>query len=283
MKILITGATGNVGSAVIDTLDYSSAEVYAGVRDEAKAKEELAQPKLNFCRLDFEKGIHPSLNFEAVFLVRPPQLTDPELFERFLATQQRQTRVVFLSVRGAESRSYLPHAKIERLIEHLGFPHLFIRPAYFMENLTTTLWEELEENKRIYLPAGDLRLSWVAVSDIAEIASEALLHGLKDSAVALGGSERYNFKEVVEKINRMCKTDITYESPFLAQYIYYCLKKGKSWSYIFVMLLLHYFPRFGRKRSGKAGDFERIMGKKPTTLEQFIRNHAETFEKLQTR
>ena len=280
MRILVTGATGNVGRTVIDTIDTSRAEIFAGARNRSKAEDKLEGRQITYCSIDFEKGAYPSVNFDAVFLIRPPQLTDPDLFERFLRSLHADTKIVFLSVEGAGRRSYLPHSKIEKVIEKLGFRHLFIRPGYFMENLTTTLWEELKKNNRIFLPAGRLEFNWVAISDIAQIASRALLEDLEESSVVIGGSERYNFNEAVAAINRICGTEFIYESPNLLHYVFYSIKKGKSWSYIFVMLLLHYLPRYGENRQRESSDYKRLTDKELTTLEEFIREHAELFGSL---
>ena len=159
MKILITGATGNVGGAVLDKLEPQDADVYAGVRDIERAKTQLNCRDSQLCLIDFEKEKYPQIDFDAVFLIRPPQLAKPDLFRKYLKTLKPTTKIVFLSVQGAERKSYLPYAKIEKVICDLGLKHVFIRPSYFMENLTTTLWDELVENNRIYLPSSDLKFN----------------------------------------------------------------------------------------------------------------------------
>lgn len=50
-----------------------------------------------------------------MFLMRPPQLGDPTVLNRFVdvAAKDGVEHIVFLSVDGAERRSFLPHAKTE--------------------------------------------------------------------------------------------------------------------------------------------------------------------------
>ena len=281
MKILITGATGNVGGAILNRLDCQ-ANVYAGVRNIERAKN-LHLQNYQLCVIDFEKEIYPQIDFDAVFLIRPPQLAKPDLFRKYLATLKPTTKVVFLSVQGADKKSYLPHAKIEKIINTLGLKHTFIRPSYFMENLTTTLWDELAENNRIYLPSSDLVFNWIAVSDIAEVAIEAIKRDLTKDSLEITGSSNLNFYQVVSAINHTCGTKVKYVSPSLVRYVIYNLKKRKKISYILVMILLHYLPRFNKfnkKNNQTSTDFQDVTERQPISIEKFICDNCNLFQQL---
>ncbi|MBP7960772.1 MAG: NmrA family NAD(P)-binding protein [Caldilineaceae bacterium] len=279
MKILVTGATGNVGQAILHRLDAEAVELFAGVRDLSTARARLGVD-CQACVVDFEKAIFPTIPFDAVFLMRPPQLADPALFATFLSTLEPSTRVVFLSVQGADTKSYLPHAKIEKLIREMGLPHVFLRPSYFMENLTTTLWPELAANRRIFLPSGKLRLNWIAVSDVAEVGALALLGRVAEDAADVSNTGTLGFQEVVDAINALCATRLAYHSPWLPTYVAYTLRQHQGLAYLFVMLLLHYLPRFSRQDGAITSDFQRITGKPPITLDAFIAQNRSTFEQL---
>ena len=279
MRILVTGATGNVGRAVLLRLRTAGVDVVAGVRDVATATARLGET-YEFCVVDFERQIYPAQAFDAIFLVRPPQLAAPAIFASFLASLRPDTRVVFLSVQGADTKTYLPHAKIEKVIAAIGLPHVFVRPSYFMENLTTTLWPELAANRRIFLPAGDLRLNWIAVADVAEVAALALTGQVSDAAVGVSNTTTLDFHCVVNAINRECGTNLTYGAPGLFAYVAYSLRQGHPLSYLFVMLLLHYLPRFSREKTVMAGEFKRITGRDPQPIETFIADNAALFSQL---
>ena len=279
MKILITGATGNVGGEILNRLDCR-ADIYAGVRNIERAKNlHLQNHKL--CVIDFEKKIYPQIDFDAVFLIRPPQLAKPDLFRKYLTTLKPTTKVVFLSVRGADTKSYLPHAKIEKIINTLGLKHTFIRPSYFMENLTTTLWNELAKNNRIYLPSSDLVFNWIAVTDVAEVAIEALKRDLTKDSLEITGSSNLNFDRVVSAINNICTTNIKYASPSLIQFVIYNLKNRKKISYILVMILLHYLPRFDKNNNRTSTDFQNVSDRQPVSIEKFIRDNCKLFQQIE--
>lgn len=280
-RVLVTGATGNVGRAVLHKMSASPVDLYAGVRDIQRAESYLNTQTCKFCIVDFEKEQYPKIEFDAIFLVRPPQLTSPKIFETFLKSLQPNTKVVFLSVQGADRKGYLPHAKIEKRIITLGYNHVFIRPSYFMENLITTLWDELLYHQRIYLPADDLALNWIAVSDIAEVVAMALEQNLNRESIEVCNITPLHFQQVVDKINMICETNISYKSPSVISYITYCLKHRKKLSYIFVMLLLHYLPRFSKSKSKAIShDFREITGKDPLPIEAFIMENRHMFEQL---
>ena len=279
MKILITGATGNVGVAILNKLD-PQADIYAGVRNLERAKTHPHLQNYKLCVIDFEQEIYPQINFDAVFLLRPPQLAKPGIFRKYLVTLKPTTKIVFLSVKGADTKTYLPHAKIEKVITTLGFKHTFIRPSYFMENLTTTLWDELVENNRIYLPSSDLVFNWIAVDDVAEVAIKALKCDLTKDSLEITGSSNLNFYQVVSTINNICGTKIKYVSPSLIEFVVYNLKKRKKLSYILVMILLHYLPRFGHKNNHST-DFQNLTSRQPISIEKFISDNCKLFQQIE--
>jgi len=61
-------------------------------------------------------------------------------------------QVVFLSVQGAEKSKVIPHNRIESLIIEYGMEYIFLRPGYFMQNLTTTLLPDIIKRRQIFLP-----------------------------------------------------------------------------------------------------------------------------------
>ena len=279
MKILITGASGNVGRAILSKFTQSDVQLFAGVRDAQRSKTTLDNG-CEYCALDLEKGIYPDIDFDAIFLMRPPQLAHPEIFENFLKTLNPSTKIVFLSVYGADKRHYLPHAKIEKVISRNGFQHVFIRPCYFMENLTTTLWKELKQNKRIYLPSSNLKFQWVAVDDIAEVSKTALLQDVRSEAVNVCSDEIYGFQEVINKINSICSTKFSYKSPSLIKYVMYNIKSHEKLSFTLVMLLLHFLPRFGKQEAAPSSDIKQIIGRNPVSLDDFIERNCKQFAGL---
>lgn len=275
MDILITGSTGNVGGEVLAQLSGAGHRLFAGLRDPARGAPDGAEP----VAVDLATGTGPDRAFDAIFLMRPPQLTDPAPFRRFLEPHDRATRIVLLSVQGAESRGYLPHAKIEAVIRDMGFAHVFVRPSYFMENLTTTLAPELRRTGRVYLPAGGLRLDWVSVRDIAGVITAALTRADLPEAVTISSGRLMDFDAALKAVNAAAGTRFRYQRASLPGYVIHARRQGLGWPMIMVMLLLHFLPRFSRQQA-VPGDIEAVLGRPPETLTDWAARNRDRLRAL---
>lgn len=287
-KILITGATGNIGTEVIKYLSQFNAShtIIAGVRDIEKSKNVFkSYPWLQYVHFDFEdqgtfaealKGV------DRIFLLRPPHISDIERYFVPLieAINRRGVReIVFLSVQGAEKSKVIPHNKIERLIVSSGLDYVFLRPSYFMQNLTTTLISDIRSKRQIVLPAGKAKFNWIDIENIGEVAAILLdkFIGHKNQAYELTGTENENFETVVSLINGSIKNRILYNN--VSPFKFYTIKKqeGMVSGMIIVMIILHFLPRF--QKPPRISDFyERLTGKKPTDLKSFIEREKAIFE-----
>lgn len=277
MDILVTGATGNVGAGVLAGLAGSGHDIWAGLRDPAKAS---LPDGIKACRLDFATGEAPDRQFDAIFLMRPPELADPAMFRRFLAPLARRTRIVFLSVQGAESRRWLPHAKIEKVIAEMGFEAVFVRPGYFMDNLLTTLAPDLARDGTIYLPAGQLALDWVSVRDVAAIAVAALTGAITEPAITVGSGRLTGFAEVCTTVNAAAGTAFRYRPVSLPGFVVRSRRIGRDWPFILIMLMLHFLPRFTAPAPPAISDLPRLLGREAETLAEFAARNRTAFRRL---
>ena len=136
-QILITGATGNIGTEVIRSLTIlgTNNQIIAGVRNILKAKQLFFDFKnLDYRDFDFEnpQTFDKSLdNIDCVFLLRPPHISDVDKYFKPLIqkiSEKGIRQIIFLSVQGAEKSKIIPHNKIERLIRDSGLDFIFLRP-----------------------------------------------------------------------------------------------------------------------------------------------------------
>jgi len=285
--ILITGATGNIGLEVIRFLykNGTTNQIVAGVRNMDKAKQTFKEfPQLDFAHFDFDdpKTFDQALeNMDIVFLLRPPHIADIETFFRPLLVKIKEkgiNQILFLSVQGAEISKVIPHNKIEKLINEFDVDYIFLRPSYFMQNLTTTLLEDIQKKRQIILPAGKAKFNWIDVDNIGETVAMLLeqFDKYKNQRIELTGSENLSFYDVADLISRSISDKIEFDSanPFK----FYRIKKkdGIVKGLIIVMIMLHILPRF--QKEPKISDFyEKLTGKKPTLLKEFIEREKTKF------
>lgn len=285
-RILITGATGNIGVEVIRYLirGHQDHTVIAAVRDvELAAKRFVDYPGLSFRKLDMENQTTFEGAFEGIdvlFLLRPPHISDVEKYMVPLLNSAKTAgvnKVVFLSVQGAEKSKVIPHNKIERLIRHLEMDYIFVRPSYFMQNLTTTLRSEIVNHQTITLPAGAARFNWVDVHNIAEVAAILLVdfEKFQNQAFEITGTENKTFGEATELLTEVIGKEFRFRS--VSPFRYYLMKRkaGVEKGLAIVMTLLHFIPRL-QQDPEVSSVYNRLTGKQPTTLREFLERERTT-------
>lgn len=288
-NILITGATGNVGFETIRFLYQieTSNRVIAGVRNIEKAKNVFKDyPKLDYVHFDFEDpGTFDTalIGIDRVFLLRPPHISDVDKYFKPLMSAIKKNsinQIVFLSVQGAEKSKVIPHNKIERLITDFGLDYIFLRPGYFMQNLTTTLLNDIKTRREIILPSGRAKFNWIDIENIGEAAAILLdkFDRYKNKAFEITGLENENFEKVVALINNTIENPIKFRNVNPIKFFRIKKQKGMVKGMIVVMILLHFLPRF-QKEPLISDFYERLTGKKPTDLKTFIERERKLFEK----
>jgi uncharacterized protein YbjT (DUF2867 family) len=278
-KVLITGATGNVGMEVIKSLQNINhqLDLYAGVRSLTTGNNKLDNYKIKFLQFDFtdtttyEKALN---GCSILFLLRPPQISEVEkYFKPIIDTCKEKSvkHIVFLSVQGVEKSKIIPHHKIEKLIVDSEISYTFLRPAYFMQNFTTTLHNDLVNKKRIYLPAGNAIFTLIDVGDIGSVSASVLTNTSQhlNKSYELTCNEKLSFSEMAKILSDILQTNILYKSPNLISFFLTKRKESTPTMLILVMIMLHYLPRF-QKEPEITNWVEKITNKQPTTFEQFV-------------
>ena len=281
-KVLITGATGNVGMAVIKSLSKMphTLQIIAGVKDILSDKVKLKDYKIDFVTFDFMDNTtyKPALEgCDILFLLRPPQISDTgKYFKPLIETAKRIgiEHIVFISVQGVEKSTIIPHNKIEKLIVESKINYTFLRPAYFMQNFLGSLHNDLVTQNKIFLPAGNAKFTLIDVRDVGEVAATILINPTKhlNKAYELTANEALNFPQMAEQLSKGLGTPITYQSPNLIHFYWQKRKEKVPFAFILVMIMLHYLPRFQKTPQNTEG-VKNILGREPISFRQFIEDN----------
>ncbi|RYC68746.1 SDR family oxidoreductase [Spirosoma sordidisoli] len=281
-RILITGASGNVGLETLRLLmlrpDRTTRDVVAGGRSRVDTETDTAVQPDGFVRLDFtDPGTFAAAlaGVSRVLLVRPPQLADVDrYFAPFVqAMKQAGVRhVVFLSLQGVENNPVTPHHKIERLIVEAGLPFTFLRPSFFMQNLSTTHRDEIKDRHEIFIPAGRGRTSFVDVRDIAAVAELVLTNptqAYQNRGYELTGSEALTYDEIAGILSRVVGHRITYRNPSIIRFIWQKWRREKNpLGFTLVMTALYTVSKLG-KAARLTEETAQLLGRPPITFRQF--------------
>jgi uncharacterized protein YbjT (DUF2867 family) len=281
-KILVTGATGNVGIEVVKALQKfdNQLDIIAGVRNLEQDRMKLSGYKTHFELFDFEniRTYFSALRqCDTLFLLRPPQLSDVNKYFKPLINAAKEVgvqHIVFLSVQGVEKSTIIPHHKIEKLIVESEIPYTFLRPAYFMQNFATTLRTDLVQKKRIFLPAGAAKFTLIDVRDIGEVAAKIIANPYKfaNKSYDLTANETLTFQEMADKLSAGLGVKINYESPNLWQFFWQKIKENVPVAFILVLIMLHYLPRFQKIPPITEG-VKKIIGREPITFDAFVKDN----------
>lgn len=284
MKILVTGATGNVGRYVVKELVEMGEQVVAGTIDLDSVKTlfgDIVEGKiLDFTDAStFKKALK---GVDRVFLMRPPHLGKPEDLYPFIDAMKKEgiQLVSFLSLMGVEKNTIPPHHKIEKYIEKVGLPYAHIRPGFFMQNVSGIHAVEIKEKNEIFIPAGKSKTSFIDAADIGLSVATLLHHAdkYKNSAHTITGPESLDYDEIAQILSELTGRKIQYKKPgFLKYRQYYIHKRGLEKNYVNVTVALYFMTRMGTAKKVTDG-FYQLTGKKPRTFKEFASQNIASFK-----
>ena len=194
--ILVTGATGTVGSEVVKQLTSPSSlssgnRVRAAVHSENKADKLRRENKtIEIVNMDYNKPetIVDALNgVDKLFLITLPTPNMNEISSSLIKEAKKNDvkHIVKLSVIDADAEPGIIigrlHRQEEKIIEESGIPYTFLRCGTFMQNFINFFGQTIKTQNAIYLLVGDGKVSFVDVRDIAAVATEILLAKTNES------------------------------------------------------------------------------------------------------
>lgn len=277
-KILVTGASGNVGREVVKSLLALGRDVRAAAIDEEDAKR-VPAGCIDTTLFDFGNPNTYAGAFAGVakmFLMRPPQISD---VERYLfpvidyAKSIGVKQVVFLSLMGVNRLT--PHYKVESYLKRSGMAYTFIRPGFYMQNLDTVYREEICQHSTISIPAGRGKTSFVDVRDVGDVAAKVLSEpGHENKIYTLTGSQALDYFQVAQIMSDKLSRTITYTRPSMREYQNALRAKGVAEEFVKVQGMLYWPIRLGL--GGKVTrQVEQLLGRPPFTMRQYVEDYAD--------
>jgi uncharacterized protein YbjT (DUF2867 family) len=280
--ILITGASGNVGSEVLKQALSVGLKIRATFQSADKAAK--APAGIEGVIMDYAQPetIRAALHgVEKIFLVGPPLQDLPVMEANFIkqvCAVGRKHIVKLSALGGRESMFPSGHRDSEENIEASGLPYTFLRPNGFMQNLVNYNAATIGSQNAFYGCQGAGAVSVLDIRDIAAVAVIVLAAtGHEGKSYALTGVEALTNGQIAEKISRVAGRKINYVDLPPAEFRKAILSAGvPEWSADALVDLQRLY------REGKASlltdDVERLTGRKPITFDQFARDYAFAFQ-----
>ena len=279
--VLVTGATGTIGRDVAKRLSEGGVSVRAGIRDQAKARKELADIVLIPFDFENEKTFSGALEgVEKVFLLPPLLPNQLEVMNVFVDAAKRAgvRHIVKLSAIGVDDQTQPTavkwHGANERYIRESGMAFTFLRPNSFMENFITYF---PPRNGAIYLPWGNGTASFVDTRDIASVAAKALTSDEHGGRIyTLTGPATLGIAEVALILSQVTGREFKYVDVPEAAARDGMLQAGVPQWQVELVMELHAVNKQNRW-SAVTSDIEKVTGTPPTDFAQFARDHADKF------
>lgn len=286
MSILVIGATGTVGSLVVQGLAQQGAAVTAMVRKASATPLPAGVSSVVANLSDVAQLRAALLGVRTLFLLNA--LTADELTQSMQALQLAQEagieRIVYLSVIHADQHGDVPHFaskhSVERLIETLDLPATILRPAYFMQNDLSV--KPVIESAGVYpMPIGDIGCEMVDARDIADLAVAELLRrdraatALPRVTLDVVGPALINGPAAAAVWGQVLQREIQYAAEPLATYETQMAHFMPSWMAYDLRLMMRGIQRIGQRSApGSVQKLESILGRPLRTYADFVREIA---------
>jgi uncharacterized protein YbjT (DUF2867 family) len=286
--ILVTGATGTVGSEVVTQL---SAKGELIIRAAARSTSDNTFKNLNRVQVvQLDYNIPESLavafkNVDKLFLLTPFQSNMVDLTSNLVreAKNAGVKYIVKLSVMAADAEPGITgsrlHRQAEKIIEESKIPFTFLRPNGFMQNFVNFYSHFIKTRGAFYVPAGDAKVSFVDVRDIAAVAVQALTSNdgkHEGKAYNITGGEALSYGQAAEILSKQLEKKVNYVNVSDED-----ARKGMKEMGMDEWLINSMIELFEIFRAGYASAIspviEEITGNKPISFSQFASDYAVAF------
>lgn len=283
MSILVTGATGTLGSLITHGLASAGADVTALVRTRGKVAFADGVTEVVGDLTDVPSIRAALASARTLFLlnaVTPDEVTQA-LIALNLAREAGIERIVYLSVIHADRFTNVPHFTgkhtVERMIESLGIPATILRPAYFMQN--EFMVQKTIQDYGVYpMPIGSAGVAMIDARDIAEIAVAELLRrdrapsALDAITLDLVGPQALTGASVAKVWSTALGREVIYAGDDVAAFEAQMAAFGPSWMAYDMRLMMAGIQTFGMQATeGTVARLEVILGHPMRTYEDFVR------------
>jgi uncharacterized protein YbjT (DUF2867 family) len=282
--ILITGASGTVGRAVLNEVLKIGQPLRAMYRSEEeadKAPAGVATVMADFASKDSLKRALAGV--ETVFLVCSPipELTE---LENNVIEACRDSGVAHIVLNSALGAGDYPksfpswHRRVEDKLQASGLGYTILRPNGFMQNIAAFYAPSIRAQGSFYAAMGNAQISYIDVRDVACIAALALGSPADHTGKTyeLNGPEAVTCADIAQRISRIANRQVTFvDIPEDAQRKNMLGLGMPAWQVQALLELQQYY------KNGQGGDvtdvLPALLGRSPANLNQFLEEFKEQF------
>lgn len=272
-KILVTGASGNIGKPLVAALKAAHAD-FAIMRSKATNDDGVETRVASFD--DVASLTNAFTGIDTLFLLFPlvPNKIDLAKNAAAAAKAAGVKHIVRSSGAGADAKSSFSLPRLQGTIDDIlaatGIPTTFLRPGGFMQNYLSYQSQAITAGT-IYMADGGQAQALIDTRDIADVATAILLNPTKHAgnAYTLTGGTAFTGIEAAKTISAAIGRTVNHITIPPTQ----AVETMKQWQMPdFVVDVMDSLNRIigAGYAAGVSTDVEDILGRKPRTFESFV-------------
>lgn len=285
-KILVTGATGNLGHEVINVLlqKTNPANIVALVRDPQNEKALSLKAKGVEIRKgdysDFSSLVIAFKGIDKLYFISSNDLGDRSPQHKNVVNAAKETsvkHVVYTSFQRRNSTETSPiamialaHVKTEQWLKEAGLTYTILKHNMYLDMLPMFLGEQLLETGVAYLPAGEGKVAFTLRTDMAELGAVVLTTaGHENKTYNVSNTTATSIGEIASIISNISGKQITYVSPSQAEYTKTLADAGVPAEFVALFASLAEGFKEG-EFDETSKEIELLIGRKPISVAQFL-------------
>lgn len=287
-KILVTGASGNIGRLTLKHLmNRVPADALVGLaRDPAKAAD-LAAKGIEIREGDYfdpDGLVRAFSGVDKVMLVSATAFTDRNTQHGNVINAARQAgvgHIVYMPIiHKAGSPFNLPQITqedvfVEEKLKASGLAYTLVSHPPFVENIDVYAGGNAFE-KGVRTPAGEGRTAYACRDDLAEAHAVVLSEDEHENkSYALNGDQAVSFRDVAQIMTDISGNPVPFTTVSDQDYVANLIAVGlPEPAADFVLSWVH--GATAGEWDGQTGDLERLLGRKPKTPTEYLRGNYAT-------
>ncbi|XCA84013.1 SDR family oxidoreductase [Exiguobacterium mexicanum] len=285
MKYLVTGATGKLGSKIVDVLLKSvpASELAVSVRNPEKA-EALKAKGVDVRHGDFDKPDTLDEAFKGVerlLIISADGDNDTRIRQHANAVEAAERAgvsfIAYTSLADATDSQNLmapPHVETEGAIERTGIPHAFLRNNWYLENELGSIQGVLAGAPWV-TAARDGKVGWALQEDYAEaIANVLMADDFEQDIFELSGP-LHTQAELVEALSEVLGREVALQEVSNDAYAGVMRGAGVPEGAIPIVVGIQDSIRNGSLEV-ESNDFELVLGRPVTPLKEALQKLVST-------
>jgi len=275
-KTLVIGSSGMVGSELVRILRRKGLPV----RETTSQSSRVTSGEQERVLVDLVsgKGVRDAFaGVDQAFLLSPPGHADQHAILSPLIQEAKRRglkKVVLMTAMGANANDAAPFRRAEIELEKSGLTYNIIRPNWFMQNFHTFWGHGIKSARKIDLPAGVAKTSFIDARDIAEVAAVLLTSDrFTNKDFDLTGGDSLTHAEVAQQIGEALKSEIEYTDIDPKVLHSGLVQAGLPVDYVNFLIMIFGFLREGYSER-VTGAVKEITGRDPRRFDDYARAHT---------